>query len=90
MLDRGYGGAAAGVIAQRDARVGDIIVWRDGAQVDHTAVITAVVLDGNNLDLDLTTLNSKNGNRAFEPNKTLRAINTDDYPGDAWTIYRAR
>lgn len=75
-------------VAQANAQAGDIVVFRSGAQVDHSAVLTNVVLNGANFNQNTTMLDSKNGNAPFA-NQTLAQVFAD-YPNTTITVYRAR
>jgi hypothetical protein len=99
ILDRGYGGRVNGVIAPRNARAGDIVVWRDAAgRVVHSAMLASVPLNaaGTNFDAAMTQLLSKNGNAELNERSTLQVLcNGDGTPaftgyGTNYSVYRAQ
>ena len=83
LLARGYT-----EVTQANAQARDIVVWRRGTTVIHTAVLTDIALNGQVFDADNTRFDSKNGNEFFA-NQSLARINLV-YANTAITVYRAR
>jgi hypothetical protein len=69
LLQRGYN-----QIQEANARTGDIVVWYNGNETIHSAVLNNVVIVNGRLSPMQTTLSTKNGRLPFENAMTLQVL----------------
>jgi hypothetical protein len=61
-------------VQERDARAGDIVVWYNGNETIHTAVLNNAVITDGQLNRNQTTLRTKNGRLPFENAMSLDTV----------------